>query len=232
MSRPRNLTRDVLDGPKIRQLRLAAGMSELALVDAVGIGWPTLRLIEARGGGRRAAASISLNQLSLIADTLAVPIQSLFLDNPGVQPADTHDPRALGALLQHVGKSVLPEEAAQALDWTLDRLLRAADNLALALPLVGLRLRRTLDGKLSVVSETNGTSRADAIAAGISRDARSMNESEALLLYAITGRTLSPKTMNNARRVAYAGLLKHRLITEDDDCNPEAGPAVAYAFDF
>jgi len=59
-----------------------------------------------------------------------------------------------------------------------------------------------------------------------------MNESEALLLYAITGRTLSPKTMNNARRVAYADLLKHRLIAEDDGCNPEASRAVTYALDF
>lgn len=225
------IARTVLDGPKIRQARLAANVTEKQVIVAVGINFTALRAIESANGNRRHAATLTLTQLRALADAIGVHVTDLFKPAAEGMPSEPDDARALGALLTNTPPA-RQEALADALGWDLDRLAQAADGLALLLPATGMRLHRTHEAKYGIVSATNGTAPAEVALVQRSLDTRSLYLNEAITLKAVTDGKLTPRLLtSNACRAAYGALLKHGLI-EDHARVIRLTDAVAHALDF
>lgn len=225
------VTRTVLDGPRIRQARLAANVTEQEVIVAVGINFTALRAIETANGNRRHAATLTLTQLRTLADVIGVHITDLFKPAAEGAPDEPDDARALGALLTN-SPPTRQEALADALGWDLDRLARAADSLALLLPATGMRLHRAHGSMYGIVSATNGTAPAEVALIRRSLDTRSLRLTEAIVLKAVAdGRRTPRHVTSNVSRVAYGALLKHGLI-QDHARVIGLTDAVAYALDF
>lgn len=225
----------VLDGALVRVLRLAAGMSERDLAGKVGFSTTTLVSVESGlGQTARVAESVSINQMRLLAEALGVPVAALVLPEPQAAPAAPDDAKALGALLMHADRLISPEDLADALGWTLDRVHAAAADLRPALAAVGMTI--TSGGyraaSIRLASATAGTSPAERSADTARRDAKGMHRAQAVVLWRIVNGTFGLRSTTNAYRTFYAGLLKQGLALHQPDGTPVPSDAVRYGLDF
>jgi len=222
----------VLDGPRIAAARLATGMAEKAIYATTGISPQTLRAIEAQDGGRRTAAAVSLNQLRLLAEALAIPVAALFTTEDHREPDHPNDARELTALVQHAAKPVLPELLAHALGWELRRVNRTTEELVRSLPLVGLRLHRNSTGQLALMSALDHNGAAARALERLTLDNRSLNRTEAQLVTIAHDRGLPRKEVNDAvKRIALGHLVKQGILVS---AYPDVrlDPVVKYALEF
>jgi len=222
----------LLDGPRIAQTRLALGVSLRELSEVTGIATQTLKAIETQEGSRRTGTWITLNQLALVADILALHPRDLFIPEPGGTHEALTDAQQVAALLQHNGRPIPPELLAEALDWNLDRLTEATDNLSLALPLVGLRLNINRAGHLSIVSSANVAGPAAKRLSHLAIGNRGMTRVEAeTTMAAASGRLPSNDIRDAVHRVAVGRLLKVGVLTIKGPALAPT-PALEFALDF
>lgn len=236
MTTERNANRKmILDGSRIRVLRLTAGMSERDLAGRVGFSTTTLVSVESGlGQTARVAENVSVNQVRLLAEALGVAARDLVLPEPHGEPDSPDDAKALGALLMHTDRLTTTEELADALGWTLDRVHAAVDGLRPALSAVGLTIVRGgyRGASIRLASITAGTSAAEQAADTARRDAKGLHRAQAVVLWRIVNGTFGLRSTTNAYRTFYAGLLKQALAQQKDDGVPAPSPAVLYALDF
>lgn len=222
----------LLDGPRIAQTRLALGLSEREVNDVTGIAYPTLRAIESQEGSRRTASLITLNQLRLLAETLALPISDLFASEPTARPEDPADAVQVTALLQHAGRSVPTELLAEALGWDLQRLRQATDDLLLSLPLTGLRLNTNRAGHVSIVTSLDIAGRAAQRLGKLTLGDRGMPRTEAELTAAAIALGLSMNDIKTAaQRIALGRLIRAGVLTTRNAAVVPT-PELEYALNF
>ncbi len=222
----------LLDGPRIAQTRLALGLSEREVTDVTGIAFLTLRAIESQEGSRRTASLITLNQLRLLAETLALPVSDLFASEPTARPEDPADAAQVTALLQHAGRAVPTELLAEALGWDLQRLRQATDDLLLSLPLTGLRLNTNRAGHVSIATALDVTGPAAQRLGELTLGYRGMTRIEAELAVLAFGRRLPTNDFKNAaRRIAMGRLIRAGVLTTREAAVVPT-PGLDYALNF
>jgi transcriptional regulator with XRE-family HTH domain len=130
----------LLDGARLAELRLRAGLSQRALGRAAGVSGGVIRRLEGGGSERQ----LSLQRLALIAERLGVDAADLLIRRRALSPPEPDDVR-VEALLALSGRHLYTEEIATTLGWDMLRARRALTALRRRL-IGGVALRRTAAG--------------------------------------------------------------------------------------
>lgn len=138
-----------LNGPLVRRLRLAGGMSRRELAPRLNVSQTAIRSIEE---GRN-HDELTVRHLRLLADVLGVPLAELFLERPArtSERADDDTQRVIAALT-FLRASIHRDDLARWLGWTLPRTATALANAAATLDGTGALVRLTAAGEAQIMS--------------------------------------------------------------------------------
>lgn len=145
-----------LDGAKIRDRRLALGLSETVLGQALGVSAHVIDNLEHGGNHSHLSIQFITDLASLlgadVTDLLAVDYQHRQAPVTGDAVADD-DPETVGRCLGNIGRTHV-DELSRALDWTIGRTRLALMQLEDLLEPAGLRLGWVADTEVEIVPAT------------------------------------------------------------------------------
>lgn len=213
------MNRTILDGDRVRSLRLERGLSQRELARRLRVSSSVVRYLEE---GRN-HTELSLRFLDELADALAVDPGAL------VQPrsreangssATEDDVRKLGAILAAERTGLTSKALAFATGWKLDRLSKARAALTAQLRPVGMTVACG-SGGWKLQPDMTALTWQDELRLGKARQSeRGLRLREAELLRAALDGALTPQWeqhIGNADRVALGGLLKSGLVVRHND---------------
>jgi len=202
----------IIDCRRLRERRLAAGLSQRQLGKALGVDAVLIMRLE-RGESHD---SLPLHRLTALGRALGVSPASLLADGSGApEPAGLEDDaRQLCALLAELDKMVGRDELAEALNWPLSRVNDATRALSNRLHDSGLKLQSTWGLRLRGAAElVDADTLATVERAGAARRGLSLSTA-ALLRRAALGELDErwAQRASNPERVTLATLLRMGLI--------------------
>ncbi len=220
-----------INGPLVRRRLLEQNLSEREFARHTGLTSTTTRAIVSNSG---LTSALSVADLYRMIALLGVTIPDLLVEAPEASEPDGEDHTVLIRLLQAEKRAHDAVRIALALDWTLDRLYRAAADADAALPAVGLRLHRT-NGGYTLRPADEEVEEARRRLALLRDDDEGITASMARVLIGAYDRTLSDQEDRNDHRVQLAQL--HNLGALNDR-RPDKGSRnslsddTAYCLDF
>lgn len=208
----------ILNGERIRAIRLERGLSQRAVARRLGVTVVVVNGIEEE----RNHSELTLRLVSELADTLGVEAAELLANSADTDaPVEAGDDvRKLGAVFASERTGIHRDQIARVLGWPLDRVQQASDQLRQRLPALGMRLERGSSG-WKLQPDLTAFNWQDEIRVAQARQRiRGLKSREAVLLRAALDAPLTgqwEKNIGNTDRVALGGLLKTGLLTKTAD---------------
>lgn len=208
----------ILNGQRIRALRLERGFSQREVARRIGV---TVIVVNGIEDGRN-HLELTLRLVSDLAVALDVEAAELFAKAPSAELSEEprSDLRKLGAVFASERNGIHRDAIARVLDWPLDRVEKASDQLRQRLPALGMRLERGSSG-WKLRPDLTALNWQDDVKLGKERQrSRCLKPREAVLLRAALDAPLSwkwEKNIGNADRVALGGLLKTGLLVKTEE---------------
>lgn len=219
----------LLEGARIRRLRLQAGYSHRRLARMLGVSASTIRGLEEGTNHDQ----LPLTLIDQLAQHLAVSIPELFgrPDSEAVMPAC--DDRIIEAALRCATGLIAIADLADAMDWTLERTRSALDALDERVQPTGTRMHRNSWQQCALRPATEHlTDHQQHALHQIGPRSRGLTHLTAQLLVAATRGEIDDhwfKTATNGQRVALQSLLKQGvLLTAPGDSKIVPAPDAVY----
>lgn len=197
----------ILDADLLRRRRVELRLSIRQLAENVGVTSPVIRAMEAGDNHK----DLAVGFIERVADSLGLDPATLWATDNDTEGAPGDDAATVGAVLHATGVLTPTVTIAEILDWSLDRVDTALDDLAVALAAAGLRLHR-LKRSVSIERAVEAADRdviRRAVRAHLNED--SLNLTEAKVLTRIATGTLT-KELSNPDKVALGVLSNAELV--------------------